>query len=350
MPIIGPNCYGLINYADGALLWPDQHGGARLAADTRGVGIITQSSNIACNLTMQKRGLPVAFLMTAGNQAQTGLSEMALGLVEDERVSALGLHIEGFDSVAGFERLAARARELKKPIVAMKVGRSEQARAATISHTASLAGSDAASDAFLKRLGIARVDTIPSFLEALKLLHAAGPLAGRTLSSMSCSGGEASVMADSAEGRGVRFPALTEEAPGAGQVDARAAGRGRQPARLPHLHLEQRAGADGDLHGDGLGRLRPQHAGARFPARRPLLGCRLVADGQRLRGGAEDQQGARRDRRLDDGKPAGGPCRRAAAARHRADPRHCRGVRRGRGGGVHRRGLGARRGCASRRS
>ena len=87
----------------------------------------------------------------------------------------------------------------------MKVGRSEQARAATISHTASLAGSDAASDAFLKRLGIARVDTIPSFLEALKLLHAAGPLAGRTLSSMSCSGGEASVMADSAEGRTVQL-------------------------------------------------------------------------------------------------------------------------------------------------
>lgn len=211
MPVIGPNCYGLINYADGALLWPDQHGGQRLAPGGRGVAIITQSSNIACNLTMQKRGLPVAFLMTAGNQAQTGLSEMALGLIEDERVSCLGLHIEGFDTVAGFERLAARARELNKPIVAMKVGRSEQARKATISHTASLAGSDAASDAFLKRLGIARVDTIPSLLETLKLLHALGPLPGFTLSSMSCSGGEASVMADSAEGRRLRFPALTPE-------------------------------------------------------------------------------------------------------------------------------------------
>lgn len=211
MPIIGPNCYGLINYADGALLWPDQHGGKRLEAGERGVAIITQSSNIACNLTMQQRGLPVAFLMTAGNQAQTGLSEMALGLIEDERVTALGLHIEGFDSVAGFERLAARARELKKPIVAMKVGRSEQARAATISHTASLAGSDAGSEAFLKRLGIARVDSIPSFLETLKLLHTVGPLGGGRLSSMSCSGGEASVMADTAEGRRVGFPALSAE-------------------------------------------------------------------------------------------------------------------------------------------
>ena len=61
--------------------------GVRLAPGERGVAIITQSSNIACNLTMQTRGLPLAFLMTAGNQAQTGLSEMALGLIEDERVS-----------------------------------------------------------------------------------------------------------------------------------------------------------------------------------------------------------------------------------------------------------------------
>ncbi|WP_292378546.1 acetate--CoA ligase family protein, partial [Mesorhizobium sp.] len=211
MPIIGPNCYGLINYADGALLWPDQHGGIRLAEGGKGVAIITQSSNIAINMTMQKRGLPIAFLMTAGNQAQTGLSEMALGLIEDERVTSLGLHIEAFDSVAGFERLAARARELKKPIIAMKVGRSEQARQATVSHTASLAGSDAASGAFLKRLGIARVDSIPAFIEALKLLHITGPLPGYRLSSMSCSGGEASVMADSAEGRWVHFPTLSAE-------------------------------------------------------------------------------------------------------------------------------------------
>ncbi|WP_407193156.1 acetate--CoA ligase family protein [Bradyrhizobium sp. STM 3566] len=211
MPLLGPNCYGLINYADGALLWPDQHGGIRLAEGGRGVAIITQSSSMAISMTMQKRGLPIAFLMTAGNQAQTGLSEMALGLIEDDRVTALGLHVEAFDSVAGFERLAARARELKKPIIAMKVGRSEQARQATLSHTASLSGSDAASGAFLKRLGIARVGSIPTFIEALKLLHVTGPLHGFRLSSVSCSGGEASVMADSAEGRLVHFPWLTDQ-------------------------------------------------------------------------------------------------------------------------------------------
>ena len=54
MPILGPNCYGLINYLDGALLWPDQHGGRRVS---KGVAIITQSSNIAINMTMQALSL-----------------------------------------------------------------------------------------------------------------------------------------------------------------------------------------------------------------------------------------------------------------------------------------------------
>lgn len=210
MPIIGPNCYGLINYADGALLWPDQHGGQRLKTGGRGAAIITQSSNIAINLTMQQRGLPISYVLTAGNQAQTGLSEIALGLIEDSRVSCLGLHIEGFDDIAGFERLAERARRLNKPIVAIKSGRSEQARAATISHTASIAGDDAAAEIFLKKLGIARVRSIPALLESLKLLHCYGPL-GRHLSSMSCSGGEASVMADSVVGRQLYFPPLNAQ-------------------------------------------------------------------------------------------------------------------------------------------
>jgi acyl-CoA synthetase (NDP forming) len=208
MPIIGPNCYGLINGLDGALLWPDQHGMLRAG---RGVAILTQSSNIAINLSMQTRGLPIAYLMTAGNQAQTGLSDLACAVLEDPRVTAVGLHIEGFDSLPALQRLAARARELGKPVVALKVGRSEKARQAAVSHTASLAGSDAVSAALLDRLGIGRVSTLPELLEALKLLHLGGPLESAEISSMSCSGGEASLMADAAVGRAVDFRALKPE-------------------------------------------------------------------------------------------------------------------------------------------
>ncbi len=205
MPIIGPNCYGFINYLDGALLWPDQHGGTRCQ---RGVALITQSSNIAINLTMQARGLPLAYVTTAGNQAQTGLAEIGQALLEDPRVTALGLHIEGIGDLRAFEALADRARDLGKPIVALKAGKSAQARAAAVSHTASLAGSDAGAGALLRRLGIAQVESLPKLLETLKLLHLAGPLPSDRIISMSCSGGEASLMADAAVGRGVTFPPL----------------------------------------------------------------------------------------------------------------------------------------------
>ena len=210
MPIIGPNCYGFINTLKKIALWPDQHGAV---ACESGVAILTQSSNVAINLTMQKRGLPVAYVMTVGNQAQTGLSALGMGLLEDERVTALGLHIEGLDDVKAFEALALRARELRKPIVAIKVGKSEQAQVATMTHTASLAGSDVAHDALFKRLGIARVHSVEAFIETLKLLHCGGPIAGRDLLSLSCSGGEASLMADAAEERNVSYrPYKPEEA------------------------------------------------------------------------------------------------------------------------------------------
>ena len=211
MLIIGPNCYGLINFLDGAPLWPDQHGGRRLGADGRGVAIVTQSSNIAISMTMQRRALPIAYVVTAGNQAQLGVSRLASAFLEDERVSAIGLHVEGFDSVAGFEALAREARSRSVPVVVMKAGRSERGRAATLSHTASVAGSDAGAEAFLRRLGFARVHGVPELLEALKLLHVHGALDGPHLGAMCCSGGEAGLLADSAEGTGVAFPDLAPE-------------------------------------------------------------------------------------------------------------------------------------------
>lgn len=207
MPFLGPNCYGLINYLDGALLWPDQQGGQRVE---RGVAIVTQSSNIAINMTMAARGLDLAYVVTAGNQASVGLAEIGAGLLDDDRVSAVGLHIEGVGDLEAFEALAKKAYALGKAIVVLKVGTSDAARAATVSHTASLAGSDAGASALFRRLGLARVTTIEAFLEALKIAHVVGPLGSGNIASMSCSGGEASLMADLAEPLGLSFPDLTE--------------------------------------------------------------------------------------------------------------------------------------------
>ena len=205
MTVLGPNCYGFLNYLDGAALWPDQHGGLRSEG---GVAIVTQSSNIAINLTMQKRGLPLAYVVTVGNQAQTGVSAVVSAFLDDPRVTAIGLHIEGIDDLREFERMAQKARSRGVPLVALKIGQSDQARAATVSHTASLAGSDTGAQALLERLGIGRVTSLSTLLEVLKLLHVCGPLQSNRIASLSCSGGEASLMADMAYDSGLVFPAL----------------------------------------------------------------------------------------------------------------------------------------------
>ncbi|MDA7965262.1 acetate--CoA ligase family protein [Ruegeria sp.] len=208
MPILGPNCYGFINALDGALLWPDQHGAVPV---DKGVAILTQSSNISINLTMQKRALPIAYMVACGNMAQTSQAQIAAALIDDPRVTAVGLHIEGFKDIREWETFAAKAYDKGVPLIALKVGASEQAQAATVSHTASLAGSDAGAQALLERLGIPRLTALPDFLETLKLLHCYGPLPGGNIASISCSGGEASLIADMAVGSGLTFPRLSED-------------------------------------------------------------------------------------------------------------------------------------------
>ncbi len=207
MPILGPNCYGVINYLDGALLWPDQHGGVRVE---KGVALLSQSSNIIINMSMQKRALPVAYVACLGNAAVVGLAELAGALLEDPRVTALGMYIEGIDDAAAFAGLAERARALGKGVVCIKSGKTELSRTAAASHTASLAGGGAASSAFLKRVGVAEVDTPSELIETLKIFHVHGPQIGRRICSLSCSGGEAGLVADLAAPYGIDFPPVPQ--------------------------------------------------------------------------------------------------------------------------------------------
>ena len=209
MPVLGPNCYGMINYLDGALLWPDVHGGVRV---DRGVAIITQSSNLSINLTMQTAGLPIAYMLTLGNQAMIGTAALIDAVAADERVTAIGLHIEGIRDADVFAEAVKRAKASGKPLVAMKAGASEGAQAMTFSHTASLAGAHQVSLAFLKRLGIGVIESVDGFLQTLSLLHLFGKIEDKTILTLSCSGGEASLIADTAERHGLTMPPLSDAA------------------------------------------------------------------------------------------------------------------------------------------
>jgi acyl-CoA synthetase (NDP forming) len=205
MPIIGPNCYGFINSLDNIALWPDLHG---CHSVDKGVAIITQSGNIGLNITMQSIGLDIAYMFTLGNQAVVDIADVMNTMLEDSRVTAIGLHIEGIKDIKAFDTTARRALEQKIPIVAIKSGRTEASAKIALSHTSSLTGADQLFDVYFERLGIARVDTVPEFLETLKLLSIIGPLDHNGVASMSCSGGEAGMMADLIEGLDICFSSL----------------------------------------------------------------------------------------------------------------------------------------------
>ena len=207
MPVLGPNCYGLVNALDGAVIWPDQQGLGRVE---RGVAILSQSSNIAITLTMQRRGLPVAYVACLGNAAQVVLAGFAEALLADDRVTALGLYVEGIGDAGAFADIVARARAAGKGVVVLKAGRSEAGRAAAATHTASLAGEAVVSSAYLAQIGAGEVASLPELVETLKILHVHGPIRAERLVSVSCSGGEAGLMADAGAAAGVTFAPIPE--------------------------------------------------------------------------------------------------------------------------------------------
>ncbi|MBM6442073.1 MULTISPECIES: acetate--CoA ligase family protein [Pseudomonas] len=205
MALLGPNCYGLLDYLHSCALWPVAHGGK---AVEKGVAVLTQSGNFAYNLSMSDRSLPVAYMASVGNQAQLGVAELMDVLLDEPRVTAIGLHLEGLKNVPGFARAAHKALEKGVPIIALKTGVSQIGAELALSHTSSLSGSDALYDALFARLGVIRVSGPVSFVETLKAVACGNLPAGNSLIALACSGGDAGLIADYAERNELALPKL----------------------------------------------------------------------------------------------------------------------------------------------
>lgn len=202
LPILGPNCYGFINALDGIALWPDEHGCLPVQ---HGVGIISQSGNVGINLTMQQRGLNMAYMVTVGNQAGGGVEDALQSFIDDDRVTAIGMFIEAIREPIRFAQLAQLSYNKGKRIVALQTGKSEAGALIAASHTASLAGNRQAYAALFERCAVATVETPSELIETLKMLDNGGVLSGYRLASLSCSGGEASLIADMSEFTNLKF-------------------------------------------------------------------------------------------------------------------------------------------------
>jgi len=205
LALIGPNCYGVINYLTGVALWPFAHGG-----DCPGYGcaVITQSGMLSSDLTMSQRSVPITHMISIGNQAVLSMEDLIEELCQDERVRAIGLHIEGLKDVGRFASVAQQALTLGKPIVALKTGSSAIGKTLTTSHTGSLSGEDDLYNALFARTGIIRVYSPAQLLETCKYICVAGTPGGPRVAGFTCSGGGATMLADHAERIGLQFPAV----------------------------------------------------------------------------------------------------------------------------------------------
>ncbi len=203
MPVIGPNCFGFVNYLDGCALYPYLFGGERVR---QGVALISQSGNVAMNLTMNERSVRFTHIICAGNQAVLGAADYLEALLEDRRVRAVGMVLEGLDDLNAFATMARRALERRVPLIIMKVGRTATAAERASSHTSSLTGSHVLYEAYFDRLGCIRVDSLARMLEVLKVFDVSGPIGGNDIVTLSCSGGEAAMVADLADAHGLATP------------------------------------------------------------------------------------------------------------------------------------------------
>lgn len=203
MPLVGPNCYGTINAVTGAVLWPDIHGCRRVDS---GPALISQSGNIALNLTMNSRGVGFSHVISLGNQASVTAEQCLLHFADCVRVTSVGLYLESITDPLAFGRAALACHESRTPVVVLKTGRTARAGRIAASHTAALAGPGASYDALFDRYGVVVVNSLPEFTTTLGLLGRVGTLPGNRLVSLSCSGGEAALVAD----RAVHYPVVFE--------------------------------------------------------------------------------------------------------------------------------------------
>ncbi len=206
MALVGPNCYGLLNFTNGVALWPDRLSGARTQ---KGVAIISQSGNVALNLTMHDRSLPITHVISVGNQAVMGVGDYVEALLEDNSVSAIGFYIEGLKDIESFSRAALSALQKGIPLVVLKAGTSEVGTQLTMSHTSSLAGADDMYQAMFDRFGVLRVHSLSEMLETLKVAALCEQPKGKRVGVLTCSGGDSAMLADSLDQYSLTLSELT---------------------------------------------------------------------------------------------------------------------------------------------
>ena len=212
--LIGPNCIGMVSYPSrvclsGATVRTDEPAGS--------VGFVTQSGAVGILAMHSGRQLRFSHVVSTGNEAVLAAEDVIGWLVDDPDTQVIGAFIEQVRDPDRFIAAASSARAAAKPIVMLKAGRSDAGRRAALSHTGALVGSAGALSAVCRRLGVIEVEDFDELFETLVLFSTVPerPRGPRTAFA-GLSGGEASVLADTAEAVGLplsRPPAAAPDGP-----------------------------------------------------------------------------------------------------------------------------------------
>jgi acetate---CoA ligase (ADP-forming) len=202
MPVCGGNCMGFYNDLD--RVWVCGFPSPR-EPRPGAIAFIAHSGSVFGALAHNDPRLRFALAVSPGQELATGVADYLDYAVERPEVKVAGLFIETARDPASLVRALDKAAQRAVPVVALKVGRTEAAAAAALTHTGAIAGSDAAWEALFDRYGVIRVETLDELAASLLLLATGKRAASGALVSIHDSGGEREMIIDLAERAGVEF-------------------------------------------------------------------------------------------------------------------------------------------------
>jgi acyl-CoA synthetase (NDP forming) len=210
--ISGPNCLGLANVKDDIWISSSSRGADGLSGS---VGLVCQSGASAFGPFLVRAvdmGVGFSYIISTGNEADLDFCDFARYLLDDNSTKVIAGFVEGFKDGKKFIQLAKLAAQRGKPIVLIKIGRSELGSQAARSHTAAMTGQDAVYDAAMDQYGVIRVQDYDELLEVSQLLAQSPRPPKPGVAVVSHSGGISSLTADMCGQAGLDLPQLTDRA------------------------------------------------------------------------------------------------------------------------------------------
>ena len=209
MRMVGPNCMGLLN-TDPAVQLDVTF--SPVAPPPGNVSMLSQSGALGLAIIdhAQRLDIGIAQFISVGNKADVSGNDLLSYWMDDPRTRVIALYLESLGNPRKFARLAPRVAR-KKPIVAVKSGRSAAGTRAASSHSAALASVDIGVDALFAQAGVIRTTTLEELFDVVALLSSQPVPAGRRVGVVTNAGGPGILLADACEAHGLTLPSLAPE-------------------------------------------------------------------------------------------------------------------------------------------